>query len=200
MPFAAEMPNGRGMIIEKPFFYLRHGQTDYNRQGRYQGSLDIALNETGIAQAHSALSALQDCPATHIYCSPLQRARQTADIVNQSLNLPLIEIPDLRECNFGELEGKLADGVALSDAWRRGEQTPAGAETFDSFRRRVFTALNGILAQQTTPLIVAHGAVFWPIHETLNLGQQATLPNAEPVKVLPPSQTDPHWQMLPLNT
>lgn len=172
------------MIIQKPFYYIRHGQTDYNLARRYQGSMDIPLNATGTAQAHAAKDSLSGCPATHIYSSPLQRARVTADIINESLNLPLQVVDDLAEVSFGVLEGEFAKGQLTSESWKRGK-TPEGAERYDDFTTRVFAALNHVLAQDSTPLIVAHGAVFWPIHEFMRLEIENTLPNAQAIHVQP---------------
>ncbi|MCK4862240.1 MAG: histidine phosphatase family protein, partial [Rhodobacteraceae bacterium] len=132
------------MIIRKPFYYIRHGQTDWNVEGRYQGSKDIPLNETGVTQAHAAKALMSDLPITHIYSSTLQRARVTADIVNEGLNLPLIDMDGLQECNFGVLEGELRGHNSISEGWRNGS-TPDKAETYSEFTNRVFAAINEVL-------------------------------------------------------
>lgn len=186
------------MIIRKPFYYIRHGQTDWNVTGRFQGRQDIPLNTTGITQAHSAKALLADLPITHIYSSPLSRARVTADIANEALNLPLTEIPDLMECNFGVLEGTLrsasAKGANFSQEWRDGI-TPEKAETYINFTKRVFTAINSILEQDGTPLIVAHGAVFWPVHTHMQLSMEGEMPNAHPVHLSPPDRGQERWTL-----
>lgn len=122
------------MIIQKPFYYIRHGQTDWNVEGRFQGNMDIPLNETGIAQAHAAKSILANLPITHIYSSPLQRARVTADIANEALGLGITDISDLMEVNFGVMEGKLRPSGGFSDGWRTGA-TPDKAESYVSLLR-----------------------------------------------------------------
>ena len=93
------------MIIQKQFFYVRHGQTEWNLIGKLQGCSNVPLNDTGRAQALEASLKLADAPVAAIYCSPLQRARDTAGIINQTLKCPIIELEGLRECNFGSHEG-----------------------------------------------------------------------------------------------
>ncbi len=180
------------MLLKKPFYYIRHGQTDWNLEKRYQGSKDIPLNETGIAQAHAAVDSLKDRGITHVFSSPLRRARVTADILNASLGLPLTEINGLQECNFGVLEGTLRSGKNFSDKWRAGH-TPEMAETYVDFTQRVFTALNQILAHDSVPLVVAHGAVFWPIREETGIKLEGTLANASAIRVFPSKASDSGW-------
>ncbi len=175
------------MIIRKPFYYIRHGQTDWNVERRFQGSMDIPLNATGIAQAHAAKDLMRDLPITHIYSSTLQRARVTADIVNEGLSLPITDMDGLQECKFGVLEGQLSPSKNFSEDWRNGV-TPDKAETYINFTARVFAAINEVLENDGTPLIVAHGAVFWPIHTHMQLGRANTLPNAHPVHLAPPNE------------
>ncbi len=182
------------MIIRKPFYYIRHGQTDWNVEGRFQGSKDIPLNETGISQAHAAKNLMRGLPITHIYSSTLQRARVTADIVNEELNLPITGMNALQECNFGVLEGQKRTSDGISENWRDGD-TPDKAETYIDFTARVFAAFNGVLKNEGTPLIVAHGAVFWPVHAHMQLGITGTLPNAHPVHLSPPIAGEERWTL-----
>ncbi|MHA1127792.1 MAG: histidine phosphatase family protein [Alphaproteobacteria bacterium] len=183
------------MIIRKPFYYIRHGQTDWNVEGRYQGSKDIPLNETGVAQAHAAKSLMSGLPITHIYSSTLQRARVTANIVNEGLNLSITGMDGLQECNFGVLEGELRpSNGGISESWRDGT-TPDEAETYIEFTARVFAAINEVLENEGTPLIVAHGAVFWPVHSHMQLGLASTLPNAQPVHLTPPINGQESWTL-----
>ncbi len=183
------------MIIEKPFYYIRHGQTDWNVEGRFQGSQDIPLNDEGIGQAHRAKTLLENLPITHIYSSPLIRARATADIANSVLNLDITEISGLQECGFGVLEGTLrGPNNTYSEDWRQG-MTPDKAETYVDFTARVFAAFNSVLENAGTPLIVAHGAVFWPVHSHMQLDLEVTLPNAIPIHLTPPAKGSGCWSM-----
>ena len=87
------------------FFFIRHGQTDWNLKGMIQGWTDIPLNETGHAQARSAISILSGKGISRIVSSPLIRAHKTAKIINAHLNVPLLIIEGLRERSLGALEG-----------------------------------------------------------------------------------------------
>ena len=180
------------MIAAKPFFYIRHGETDWNRQRRYQGKIDIPLNDTGEQQAKDAVAGLLGKGITHIFSSPLRRARRTADIINSVLDLPLTEIDTLQECNFGEMEGQIRTGENFSEKWRAG-LTPNGAETYAGFCERVFSAVNRVLTQDEVPLIVAHGAVFWPLHDFTKIPLIGTLPNAQAIHVHPESNQTGRW-------
>jgi len=93
------------MIPRRAFFFLRHGQTDWNRDGRYQGTTDTPLNEMGSAQASVAAGALAAMPIDRIVASPLIRALKTAAIVAEALHVPIHVDRGLRERNFGSFDG-----------------------------------------------------------------------------------------------
>ncbi|MCL2404402.1 MAG: histidine phosphatase family protein [Defluviitaleaceae bacterium] len=85
---------------------IRHGETDWNRERKPQGSRDIELNQTGIQQAEKLAARLANEPCDIIYTSDLLRARKTAEIINSRHNVEMITSPLLRESSFGEFEGK----------------------------------------------------------------------------------------------
>ena len=95
------------------FYIFRHGETDWNRQRRFQGHTDIPLNESGHLQALDLASRLANIPLELILSSDLTRALQTAGAVNQMRNLPLHQTPSLRECMVGEVEGLKLDEVGV---------------------------------------------------------------------------------------
>ena len=84
---------------------MRHGQTDWNANGRVQGWHDTFLNALGIAQAHNAAEKLKDLEIETIYASDLKRTKKTADIISAALDLPVHYTKRLREMNFGKAEG-----------------------------------------------------------------------------------------------
>lgn len=90
-------------------FIFRHGETDWNRQRRFQGHTDIPLNETGLAQAAELAPLVHACDPQIILCSDLVRAKATADVVNERLGLEMIVSKELRECLLGDPEGMLRD-------------------------------------------------------------------------------------------
>ncbi len=83
----------------------RHGETDWNREGRAQGQSDIALNARGRAQAAGLARLLTHEPIGQIWCSDLSRARETAEAVAAVKGLPIQQDPRLRERGFGDWEG-----------------------------------------------------------------------------------------------
>lgn len=96
--------------------FIRHGQTDWNRDGRTQGSSDIPLNETGRQQARDAERMLEAWGWDAIVSSPLSRARETARIVADGLGLQLgPAYPELVERDYGPWEGGLS--AELIERW-----------------------------------------------------------------------------------
>ena len=83
----------------------RHGQTDWNVLKKVQGKADIELNKKGIEQAEATRDTLKNEKIDLILCSPLKRAKQTADIINQERNIPIIIDERVSERDFGEFEG-----------------------------------------------------------------------------------------------
>lgn len=141
----------RGMEIA----LVRHGQTDYNRDGRLQGSSDIALNETGIEQAHAAARLLADESWDAVVSSPLQRAAVTADVIAEALDLPIAARYDsLVERAYGAAEGLTAEEAVA----RFGEDWP-GEEEFDDLQRRAVAAIDEIAALHPVEalVVVTHG-------------------------------------------
>lgn len=88
------------------FFLVRHGETDWNKQFRYQGSSDQPLNTTGEAQAKSLQPVLEQTTFTAIYSSPMLRVRQTAELALSAAQAAAIQHDErLREVGFGKFEG-----------------------------------------------------------------------------------------------
>lgn len=151
---------------------VRHGETAWNREGRYQGRTDIPLSETGQAQVRALGLRLEAIPITIAYASPLSRAKNTAEaILAGRSNTPLWLEAGLLEISHGEWEGKLANDVELSHkemfgVWRTapGRHSPAGpnAETLGDVETRAWTVIEKVcrdLGETDTALIAAHDAV-----------------------------------------
>lgn len=180
------------MITARPFYYLRHGETDWNREGRMQGSADIPLNETGMAQAERARDLLKGIEISRIVCSPLQRARQTAEIVNRELQLPITYIDNLREAHFGVQEGTMMGD--WFHQWRLGADIEE-AEPCDVFIERSRRAINEAIEEGGgTPLIVAHGAVYWAVKRYCRVFDDVPLPNSVPVFHEPIGRRNLPWR------
>lgn len=165
-------------LVQTPFWFLRHGETDWNAQNLSQGNVDIPLNPKGIAQAHHAAQRLTHRGIATIIASPLSRAHDTAKIVADLLGLPVSLDEELREVSFGEKEGHpMADWFAT---WVDGSYTPDAAESFASLRTRAKSAINRSLAQQAPVLVVAHGALFRALRAEMGLEPNVRTPNATP--------------------
>lgn len=97
--------------MKSQIFLFRHGQTDWNKEGRFQGHTDIPLNQTGELEAEELRSYIEKIKPEFIVSSDLQRALNTAQIVNKSLNLKMEISTALRETDLGEAEGKMRTEV-----------------------------------------------------------------------------------------
>jgi broad specificity phosphatase PhoE len=145
---------------------VRHGQTGWNLEGRYQGQSDISLNENGRIQARTLAQQLKDYPFCAIYASDLERAKETAEIIAVGIHLPVRCDSRLREINQGEWEGQLVDIIKAryADLWQQRTVDPAsirppGGETVQEVADRVYAALDDIARIHPTGsvLIVSHG-------------------------------------------
>src|ERR1700710_1866272 len=116
------------------FWFLRHGETDWNAQNLSQGNVDIPLNETGLAQARSASLLLRNRGIQSVISSPLSRARVTADIAAAELGLP-VQIGE----GWGEVSFGIKEGEPMAEwfqPWVDGLMTPEGAESFPALTKR----------------------------------------------------------------
>ena len=176
-----------------PFWFLRHGETDWNAQGLSQGNVDIPLNPTGLAQARSAAERMRHRGIATIVSSPLSRARDTAEIVGQALSLP-VQIDDgLREVRFGVQEGH-----PMSDwfhHWVAGNFTPEGAEPFADLRRRAVAAINRAIALPPAVLVVAHGALFRALRTAMGIEPLIRTPNAVAIFCEPVAGDATRWEL-----
>ncbi len=147
---------------------VRHGQTDWNLQGRYQGNTDLALNETGLAQAVALAEVIEGERIQAIYSSDLQRAFVTAQAVAKKFHLPIHPEPRLREVRLGEWEGMLFPDIKAQYAenWAEREADPLyarpiGGESVYDVAQRAWPAVDEIAARHHPGpvLVVAHGLV-----------------------------------------
>jgi broad specificity phosphatase PhoE len=178
------------MLRPTPFIFLRHGETDWNREHRLQGQVDVPLNSRGIAQAHDAKERLRGRTIATICSSPLGRAHETARIVNEVLRRPLVLIDELMECNLTGWQGVV--GGDWYEAWVGGA-VPAGGESYEAFLDRSLAGINKALAHPGPVLIVAHGGVYWAVQRHATYDDERYFPNGVPVHHDPPSRERPTW-------
>lgn len=150
-------------------YLVRHGETEYNRQGIVQGGgIDSELNETGIAQAEALARRLAGEPVDKIYASTLERAKQTATVVSAP-HEPVSKtyLRDLEEMAWGVFEGEPPSVERdeamdeIKESWRSGQYDRAidGGESIEDVERRAWRALNHILTREVgnTVVVVTHG-------------------------------------------
>jgi probable phosphoglycerate mutase len=171
---------------------VRHGETDWNRELRFQGHVDVSLNTIGLEQARRVALRLATEPAHRIYASDLLRARQTAQPVAEQLGLASVSEPGLREQSFGTVDGMRVDDIKAQhpEAWAgwlrfHEDYCMPGGETTREFHARVLDAVNRMVAlhRGETLVVVTHGGVLDMIYRTarslgLNGPRQSDIPNA----------------------
>lgn len=149
-------------------FLLRHGETTWNVEGRYQGQEDTPLSEKGIAQGKAAAKALKDIPLDRIIASPLSRAVDTANFTAALHHMPVITDERLTEISHGRWEGVYADAIKKTypkefALWHEAPhkvQMPGG-EALRDVEKRAASALSDYVTQcnRKTILLCAHDAV-----------------------------------------
>ena len=145
---------------------VRHGETDYNKTKRVQGTQQIPLNERGKNQALQVAKSLRQFKITHIYCSGLVRARETAEIINSSFSLPIVKDNRLNERNWGNWESKKRDeilkpGENFENIWSEEnlDANPHQGETTRELMKRCVDFLHWIIenhAESDVILVVTH--------------------------------------------
>lgn len=153
-------------MITKTIVYLaRHGETDWNRQNRWQGQTDIVLNDAGRAQAAALAERLRPAEVTRVHASDLLRARETGEIVAACLGAPFHGIDArLRERAFGAFEGLTREECEVQHPgdWERyradPECLPSGAEAAGAVTSRMFDAVLELARGGSGPaLLISHG-------------------------------------------
>jgi alpha-ribazole phosphatase len=150
-------------------FLIRHGQTEWNSQGRYQGAQDTILTKTGIKQARLARKYLSGVNFANFYSSPKKRAIQTANIITDGLNIKVNIREDLKELNFGKWEGLTFENINtrykqdyqswLSDPYNN---PPTDGESFKVLLERAGSEINKIVSENlegSNVGVVTHGGV-----------------------------------------
>ena len=139
----------------------RHGQTTWNAENRFQGSVDIPLDATGVAQAERAARLLAGLRPTAIVASPLQRAAATAQSLAAVTGLPVAYDPDLRERDGGEWEGLTGAEIRERYPAEHAVWQPPGGETSEEVAKRVTAALGRAidrLPERGVLVVASHGA------------------------------------------
>ena len=173
--------------------FIRHGETDWNRQQRFQGQIDVDLNATGLAQAQRLAARLAAEPADVLISSDLGRALQTAAPLGRAWTLQAAPMRGLREQSFGMLEGLDVPTIQArhADLWREWLDhradfaLPGGGESLRQFHDRVLAAVRDIADTHAgrRVAVVTHGGVLdmlWRSAQSLPLDglRRCAIPNA----------------------
>lgn len=148
-------------------YITRHGQTEWNALRKIQGRTDIPLNETGKKQAAITRDELRNIKLDYIISSPLSRAVETATIINQVHNLPIIQDERIIERGFGEMEGCHITEIDFTNFWRpEKEHLFPQCEKTTIFYQRVQSFIDEMIHsyENETILVVAHGGVSLPFY------------------------------------
>lgn len=190
---------------------VRHGQTDWNIEGKWQGHSDIPLNMTGVEQAAQAAESLKNENIDQIYSSDLSRALETARTINQHHSKPIVLDERLREQNLGRWEGLFHKDIhkIFPEEWEAFRKDPGGTqidggESVGQLSDRVCEVFTEIAEKHANEsvLVVAHGlalAVFLchiqgkPLEEAYKL----IVENAKPVFLEWNGETDLVLALLP---
>jgi len=153
--------------INKPFYYIRHGETDVNKHNIAPENLDVSLNEEGKAQAQEAVKVLRDKNIKIIVASPLIRTKQTAEIISKELNVPILYDDGLKELNIGYVKGENMKLSKKNEIWKSGGEV-AGAESLYLFQERIHKTIKEVVNKYDDVLIVSHAGYFSQLSILLN--------------------------------
>lgn len=184
-------------MAKASFVLVRHGQTAWNVEGRYQGQADIPLDETGLEQAAHVAKVLAKQRFDAVISSDLARARVTAERIASALGLKLRVDKRLREIDLGEWEGQLFTDIAhrypelikhrVEDPLH---MRPPGGESLEECASRVFSAMDDLTLHYPMKrvLVVSHGVVVSVIWLTasgqaLDAAYQHIPANAVPIEI-----------------
>ena len=127
---------------------VRHGETPWNREGRFQGRSLIGLSQRGVTQARQIVKAVLPMKPSALYASPLPRSIMTAEEISRELGIPIVPVEALQEVNLGELEGITGQQMRTQyshvySAWRQdpGEVVFPGGESIGQLQERAWRAI-----------------------------------------------------------
>ena len=167
------------MSDARTLFLARHGETDWNAEGRWQGQTDVPLNANGVAQAYALAERMRREGIAAVASSDLSRARTTAEIVAAALGITAAHGDlDLREQHYGCFEGltRMDSAKRFPEEWARyvadWHTTPPDGESYQALLTRVRAATRRIAERLASPaLVVMHGGAIRAL-----LGEHASIP------------------------
>jgi phosphoserine phosphatase len=157
----------RSTAVQTIVYLVRHGVTDWHREGKLTGQRDIALDDDGLAQGERAAQALATVPIAEVLSSPLLRALQTAEIIGRRFGIEVARDPRLTDIRVGAWEGMTYDQIATSEDYRRFLSDPTveripGGEHLEEVRRRAAAAIEQALTDNPSGdgiCVVTHAGI-----------------------------------------
>lgn len=154
------------------FYYVRHGETRFNMEDRFQGWCDAPLTEKGIHQAETAHDYLKSTPFAFACCSTTLRTRRTAQIILKDRNVSLLPLKGLKEVFVGKYEGwKYKENrEILEPRGLRVEWKDVGGENYEELSERIcdsFALMNSRAKNEENVLVVSHGTYYMNMLKTL---------------------------------
>ena len=180
-------------IPHLPFYFIRHGETDWNLAHKLMGQKDIKLNDNGLDQAYTAAYILADQETNKIFASPLKRAQKTGEIIADICELELEIINELKERNWGSLEG---DNHNNALSFLTNDNLPPDGEEYLDFEKRIIEGTRKVLlSEYGYPVIVSHGGVFKVLVHLLTGRKNIDCPNCK-IFLFTPSSIDNKWEII----
>lgn len=171
----------RQTLPQKPFYFIRHGQTEANNKHIVQGHEEWPLNAAGLEQAAALKAVMANAGVTDYFTSPMQRTVQTVEAITDTYT----HMPEMKERHFGTWQGQHRDEMNLA---KSAGQTIQGGENRDVFAKRVATGLQNVLQKSAVPAIVSHGGVFNILSDILDFSYSK--PSNASVYYVTPPQSD----------
>lgn len=162
-------------------YLARHGETEVNSQGKACGRIDAPINSLGAAQAEEMVKSIPN-DISAIYCSSLQRTKQTAQIINKYLSLPVYITDKIIERDFGSLSGKLWDewdqDLRKLDKAQQYNYHPFGGESVEDVKTRLLAFLKELKEKHSGPVLgVTSGGIIRLLHHILHDVAHGHIPN-----------------------
>lgn len=154
-------------------YFIRHGESQFNKEGKLQGQMDPPLSNKGEKTASSLAKSMKDTFVSSgkeinaIYSSPLKRAKETADAISRATGAPIVVDANLQEIKLGGWEGRKISNMTKNPQfiqWRKNPEsiTPPGGEEIKNFQDRAVTGIKKIIednSQNDNIIVVTHGGV-----------------------------------------
>jgi len=165
-------------------YIIRHPETEYDLKGLLKGHKDSRLSKQGRLIAEKLGNKLKNKNISKIYSSDLGRCLETSKLVNKSLQVQIISVPELRERNFGELNGKPVELVRKTLDLEDDDQLAPGGESFNQMRRRVLDFIRTTHSEKPILVVTHAGGLHALLSEAYNVNFTSKTCNTDVENIL----------------